>query len=303
VMPSLAEEGPAKFWTDRWHLRETGWQAFEHGQSPDHSAALFRHNLTEIFNLAGATKVEGGRLRVLIPLCGDTPAFHYFTTGLLEDFYAGDDSLTGVDVVGVDLAPDALKSVRQSAGFSSCQWEGKRETTSVTGTLYNSYVTVVSGPGSKRSTVTLYEGDFFAVVAEVLAPAIAEGKDRPFQLLYDRAAFVAILPNLREKYVNSMLAVLAPAAPVGAMGFLPPCVMLEIVHRPTPATPLGKPIGPPFHVEPADIDGKHYTREHGFSAARRLPAAAVDTAFLASDRAPKVPFLFQAFGLVRRPAE
>jgi thiopurine S-methyltransferase len=136
--------------------------------------------------------------RVLVPLCGKT-----------EDlaFLAG----RGHEVIGVELVEDAVRqffaahdatpAIAQRGGFA----------------IYSA------------GAITVFAGDFFATTAELLGPVDA---------IYDRAALIALPPEMRARYVPHVRAV-TPGATRELL------VTLEY--------PAGSYNGPPFSVDDAEV--------------------------------------------------
>lgn len=139
--------------------------------------------------------------RVLVPLCGKTKDIHW----LLEAGYA---------VVGAELSADAVEQLfdelglqpeKRAVGTLTCYAAGKLE---------------------------VFVGDFFDLTAEQLGG---------IQGVYDRAALVALSPELRLRY-SAHLTVLTGAAPQLVIVF-------EYDQSVLP--------GPPFAI-PAPELGRHY---------------------------------------------
>jgi thiopurine S-methyltransferase len=108
-------------------------------------------------------------LRALVPLCGNSSVVRF-----LHEY--------GCDVTGVDLVTTPLRDLRENA-FSELSFEKDR------------------GPSHtiwSAERLTLIEGDFFDVSLE-----------HSFDIIYDRAALVAIAPEQREQYASKLLSLLA----------------------------------------------------------------------------------------------
>jgi thiopurine S-methyltransferase len=111
--------------------------------------------------------------RVLVPLCGKAEDLVFLAA-------------RGHDVVGIELAPSIARR--------------------------GPFVTYEIGPGNVAAepsagpagAITLLSGDFFAVSPELLGPVDA---------LYDRAALVALPPELRPPYVARLRALVPAGAP------------------------------------------------------------------------------------------
>lgn len=114
--------------------------------------------------------------RVLVPLCGKSVDLAWLRE-------------RGHDVVGIELSPIAVE-----AFFDEHALPARRE---VTGELV-----IWHAPG-----ISIYCGDVFAIDAERLGRVDA---------LYDRAALIALPPELRPRYMAHLAALL----PTGATGLL-----------------------------------------------------------------------------------
>ncbi|HEX3761072.1 MAG TPA: thiopurine S-methyltransferase [Kofleriaceae bacterium] len=149
-----------------------------------------------------AARLDGCR-RVLVPLCGKTEDLAFLAA-------------RGHDVVGVELSElavqaffaehDLTPSVARHGPFAAYQ------------------VGPAAGERAAAGAITLLVGDFFALTPELLGPVDA---------LYDRAALIALLPELRPRYVAQLRALV----PAGA-----PALVITIEYDPAAMT------GPPFAV-------------------------------------------------------
>lgn len=120
-----------------------------------------------------------GARRVLVPMCGKT-----------EDlaFLAG----RGHEVVGIELVEDAVR-----AFFAEHQLEPSRE-------VRGDHVVYRSG------SITLVAGDLFSVTTELAGPLDA---------IYDRAALVALPPDVRPRYVAHVRSLVEPTSRVLLVAF------------------------------------------------------------------------------------
>ena len=109
-------------------------------------------------------------LRALVPLCGNSSVVR-----LLHEY--------GCDVTGIDLVTTPLRELREEA-FSELSFQKERDSS------YSKW---------SAERLTLIEGDFFHVSFK-----------HSFNLLYDRAALVAIDPEKRTEYASKILSLLAP---------------------------------------------------------------------------------------------
>lgn len=114
-----------------------------------------------------------GCRRVLVPLCGRSEDLAFLAAH-------------GHEVVGVELAEQAVREFfEQHARAPTVDARGP-------------FAAYTAGQ------VTLLAGDFFLTTPELLGPVDA---------LYDRAALIALPPELRSRYVQHVRAILPPAAP------------------------------------------------------------------------------------------
>jgi thiopurine S-methyltransferase len=116
--------------------------------------------------------VLGTGKRVFVPLCGKTEDLAFLAAG-------------GHQVVGVELVEDAVRAFFDEHGVQP----------------------VVSrvGPFTRYAAqnLALFAGDFFASTTELMGPLDA---------LYDRAALIALPPEMRGNYVKHLRSLLSPGA-------------------------------------------------------------------------------------------
>jgi thiopurine S-methyltransferase len=137
--------------------------------------------------------------RILVPLCGKAEDLAY---------------LAGAhDVVGIELVEDAIK-----------QFFAEHELTPTSIMTYSDSLKVY-----RAGQLRLIAGDFFATTPDVVGPIDA---------VYDRAAIVALPPEMRARYVNHLRAI-APNAKRQLI------VSLEY--------PPGAMEGPPFSVPESEL--------------------------------------------------
>lgn len=117
--------------------------------------------------------------RVLVPLCGKSVDLDWLAA-------------RGHDVVGVEFVPSAVEAYFAERGLSP-----RREA-------------IDSFPVSRRDGVALVVADFFAVHPGVTGVCDA---------VYDRAAWVAIAPADRPKYVRQLRSLLRPGGRVLLVNF------------------------------------------------------------------------------------
>jgi len=137
--------------------------------------------------------------RVLVPLCGKSLDMHWLAA-------------QGHRVLGVELSSLAVAQFFEEAGL-----EPARHTTH-----YGEHFT--AGP------IEIILGDAFGLDAALLADVAG---------VYDRAALIALPPDLRRRYRDTVYASL----PAGCRGLL---ITLEY--------PQAEKAGPPFSVEQAEVD-------------------------------------------------
>jgi len=132
-----------------------------------------------------AAHLAGSR-RVLVPLCGKSEDLAFLAA-------------CGHDVVGIELAEQAVQAFFAEHDL----------TPSVA--PHGPVVAYRVGPGMVRpagpatsGAIALLAGDFFAVTPELLGPVDA---------LYDRAALVALPPELRPPYMARLRALVPAGAP------------------------------------------------------------------------------------------
>ncbi len=146
------------------------------------------------------THVEalGPKGRVLVPLCGKTEDMAFLAAH-------------GHEVVGVELAEEATKAFFAERGLTpEVSQRGSFITRSASG-------------------ITLLQGDFFEITRADIGPITA---------LYDRAAIVALPPEMRAKYAAHIRALLDPNTQGLVITFEYPESMME---------------GPPFSVPEAEL--------------------------------------------------
>lgn len=137
--------------------------------------------------------------RVLVPLCGKSVDMHW----LMQQ---------GAFVIGIDLSRKACESFFETHGipFTESEQPGFR---------------IFEG-----GSITLIAGDFFAVTRRMCGAA---------DIVYDRAALVALPPEMRGRYVRHLQRLAGPA-PVALITF-----EYDSAER----------IGPPFQVPVTEVSG------------------------------------------------
>lgn len=145
----------------------------------------------------GFLSPPGERRRVLVPLCGKSEDMAFLAA-------------QGHEVVGIELAEEAARAFFAEHGVTPTVQDGSR-------------VRRVSG-----GPITILVGDLFATTTEDTGEVNA---------LYDRAALVALPPEMRARYVPHVRALLAP----GARG-----IVITVEYDETRLK------GPPFSIPPAE---------------------------------------------------
>jgi thiopurine S-methyltransferase len=153
-----------------------------------------------------------GRLagRIFVPLCGKAEDLAFLAA-------------QGHDVIGVDLAEQAVREFFAEHDVAPAR--------SLRGpfTAYEAAPHGAHGPHGPHGSITLLAGDIFAVTPELLGPIDA---------VYDRAALIALPPELRPPYVALLRRLLPPRAPA---------LVLILEYNQSEMT------GPPFAVLEAEL--------------------------------------------------
>jgi thiopurine S-methyltransferase len=140
----------------------------------------------------------GERRRVLVPLCGKAHDLEFLAA-------------RGHTVIGIELVEDAVRAFFDERGITPAV--ERRD-------LHAEYT---AGP------ITIFAGDLFTITPAHVGPLDA---------LYDRAALVALPPELRPGYAAHIRKLVAPGSPALV-------VTLEY--------PEGAKEGPPFSVPEAEV--------------------------------------------------
>lgn len=139
------------------------------------------------------------RGRVFVPLCGKSRDMLWLAS-------------QGQRVLGVEISPIAVQDfLRENCPAPDSSLEPPFS-------------------AHRCDEITLLEGDFFALTAAHLDAVTA---------VYDRAALIALPPQMRGRYAQHMASLLPPAVPV----------LLVTLEYPQPEMD-----GPPFAVTAADVD-------------------------------------------------
>jgi thiopurine S-methyltransferase len=157
--------------------------------------------------------VLDGAIRVLVPLCGKSADLEWLV-------------VQGFEVVGIELSELAAQAFFSERGFTP----ERRE----------------QGPfvAYRHGNVTILVGDFFAANVSDLGA---------FDGVYDRAAMIALPPELRARYTAHLQTLLAPKAKL----------LLVTLHFDAAG-------GPPFSVSPVYVSA-------AYASAKKLsPLARVD---------------------------
>jgi hypothetical protein len=180
----MAQRLDGAYWGQRWENGQTAWRDLERGQSP------FERNAKLLVRVLHGTKDDASpkavdikkclnKATVFIPLCGDTPALSYWAKEL------------GARVIGVDIVEASLRRAiteqfpDREVNESGPDAKGLRRFE-------------LPPKHSHEGPVTLYCGDAFALMANR-----QEYLDN-IDIVYDRAALVALQPDLYPKYVEYM---------------------------------------------------------------------------------------------------
>lgn len=169
-------------------------------------------------------------LSVLMPLCGKAKDL-VFLSGL------------GLKTVGVEFVQNAIDQLADEESFS---W--KEPTESGTFAVYErdgSSVSKDDKEAAKTGSLQVWKGDFFKFKADYLkaAPSTKAG-GKPFKFAFDRASLVAIDPEMRTQYADTMTA------------------LCETILLVTFSYDQANMSGPPYSLTKEDIDqlfGEHYT--------------------------------------------
>jgi len=136
--------------------------------------------------------------RVFVPLCGKSVDLPWLAERVPE-------------VVGNELIPEAVAAFFEEQGL--------KPNTATAGGLTR----------HQSGNLTLFEGDFFNLTPELAGT---------FPAVYDRAALIALPPEMRPAYAERLLSLLAPGG----------VVLLITLHAPMPPEQ-----GPPYSVAPEEI--------------------------------------------------
>lgn len=174
--------------------------------SADVNESLVKHGKSHILPDNDDACPEEG-IRILVPLCGKTVDLAYLA--LKESV----DVVVGVD--GIRRALEELAKEQPSLEIEAIEANEKYER-------------------FQGKSISLLRGDFFD-----LDETTAGGK---FDAVWDRASIIAIQPELREQYVETISKVLKP----GGM------ILLSALERRT-GSEEGRKAGPPFSVSEAEV--------------------------------------------------
>ena len=149
---------------------------------------------------------KGAARRVLVPLCGKTLDLQWLAS-------------QGHEVVGVELSEVAVRAFMSEHQLNATE---SRE-----------------GPFLifRAGRITIFQGDIFSLTPDQLGPIDA---------IYDRAALIALPPELRKAYAAQILKLIAACAS-------PQFSHLQIVLQRTPQDEQG----PPFSIQPSEIETLH----------------------------------------------
>lgn len=143
-------------------------------------------------------------IRVLVPLCGKSADLEWLVTN-------------GYEVVGVELSELAVQAFFAERGLTPARRED------------GDFVVY------EHAQLAIWVGDFFATTSERLGV---------FDAVYDRAAMIALPPELRGRYASHLQTLLAPKAKL----------LLVTLHFDASG-------GPPFSVPPEEVKEAYATAE------------------------------------------
>jgi thiopurine S-methyltransferase len=195
------------YWRKRWENEDTPW----HENVPDVTLVKFFSDLKPT--------------RVLVPLCGKSVDMAWMAS-------------RGHEVIGVELSPLACESFFKEQRLPFEQREA------------GPFVQYSSLNPAAR--VTLLSGDIFKLTgADLAAPwesAKLSGSRKPlsFGALFDRAALIALPPELRLRYTEHLTGLVKARTPTNA-----PFFFLQFVIERSPHDTGG----PPFSITEAEIRG------------------------------------------------
>ncbi|KAH9601739.1 TPMT family [Trypanosoma melophagium] len=229
----LGSHNVSEFWSNAWMTNNTGWKMGER-------CAPFTRNLYAFLQGAGLVAAEKPRENesnedtskkheavrcflakktVLVPLCGDSAVLSYMVD-------------CGVrHVVGADLNDQALTLQRErEKNFKHLSFESK-----ILDIVAGVADTVVMHEATfGESRVTLFHGDIIKL------PYFDAYNTLKVDFMYDRAAMMAIPPELRKAYVQAVTKVLTPTAGVA-------------YERMVSVLPEERNWGPPFMVDMENV--------------------------------------------------
>lgn len=171
-------------------------------------------------------------VKVLVPLCGKTVDMAYLA-----------DHEGVSEVYGVDGVRKALEEFSDEHSDLKMTWEAKKST----GETSSAYEKLTS------SKLKLLKGDFFA-----LGDDDTDGK---VDIIWDRASMVAIKPELREEYVQTLLNIVKPGG----------AILLVAFDR-REGTEEAKASGPPFSVPESEVQ-KFYGNQESVESIQFLEEA------------------------------
>jgi len=143
-------------------------------------------------------------IRILVPLCGKSADLEWLVT-------------RGYEVVGVELVELAAQAFFAERGLAPTRHEE------------GDFVVYEHG------NLAIWVGDFFATTSARLGM---------FDAAYDRAAMIALPPELRRRYASHLQTLLAPKAKL----------LLVTLHFDVPG-------GPPFSVPPEEVSDAYAAAE------------------------------------------
>jgi hypothetical protein len=240
----MAAQPDAQYWQNRWETSDTPWRKNEREETPFERNAKWI--VSELHARTGVMSPKLSALRetfegstVFVPLCGDTPALGFWAKRV------------GCRVIGIDVSEASLKSAAKEQ-FPDREWSEQAPDSNGLKRIELLPTDTHEGP------VTLYVGDVFALLSNRTQYLV------DVDIVYDRAAMVAIQPDKVPKYAELMrglLTVHKDDAPSKAELFTADghrtrkVMFLNTIERQFDMSRSGAPSqqGPPFHIGEDDV--------------------------------------------------
>jgi thiopurine S-methyltransferase len=178
-----------------------------------------------------------GRRRVLVPLCGKAEDLAFLAA-------------RGHDVIGIELAELAVRAFFDEHGLTPAVAPRGPFTAFTVGIAADTAEprdAAAADPAHPAGSLTLLVGDLFAATPELTGPIDA---------VYDRAALIALPPDLRPRYAAALRSLLPAAAPLLV-------ITLEYDQRAMQ--------GPPFSVPESELRALYPAAELALLDERQAP--------------------------------